>query len=111
MSTPGAALSRSSIQLLRDCLRLVNHVAGKSNKGKALRTIVKTEFKKNSSVTDPEKILSLKSNAVRALANYLMIESANKDERFRKVASDFNQKEANTMRTIDKASDSQKRDS
>ncbi len=43
-------IQRTSSQLYRDCLRLVNHVAGRSRKGQALRAIVRGEFKKNAEV-------------------------------------------------------------
>jgi hypothetical protein len=75
----------------------VNHIAGKSNKGVQLRKIVKNEFLKNAKVDDPVKIDSLKSNAVRGLANYLMIESTNKDQRLQQFANTFAKKEASGL--------------
>ena len=92
------ALVRSSPQLYRDCLRLIKHIAGKSKKGISLQRIVRSEFVKNSGVEDPAKIEQLKSNAVRGLANYLMIESTAKDSRLQKFSSDYVQKEAQSLR-------------
>ncbi len=98
MSAQGAkAIARSSPQLYRDCLRLVNHIAGKSKKGNQLRKIVKTEFLKNAKVDDSAKIETLKSNAIRGLANYLMIESTNKDQRLQQFANDYAKKEASGL--------------
>jgi hypothetical protein len=91
------AISRTSPQLFRDCLRLVNHIAGKSKKGVLLRKIVKSEFMKNSKIEDPVRIENLKSNAIRGLANYLMIESASKDERLQKGVNAYAQKQADEM--------------
>jgi hypothetical protein len=78
-------------QLLRDCLRLINHVAGKGSiKGQKLRTIVAGEFRKNAKVTSEEDIIALKGNAVRALSNYLMLESLSKDKGFKDKAASYN---------------------
>lgn len=101
MSLTGSGLKamvRSSPQLYRDCLRLIKHIAGKSKKGIILQKIVRTEFIKNAAVEDPVKIESLKSNAVRGLANYLMIESTAKDSRLQKFSNDYVQKEAHSIK-------------
>lgn len=87
------AFSRSASQLYRDCLRLVRHIAGASAKGQNIRKVLGAEFRKNAHVTDPAKVESLKSNAVRGLANYLMIESSSKDPRLQKFANTYAQKE------------------
>jgi len=89
---------RSSPQLFRDCLRLVNHIAGKSKKGTQLTQIVRGEFRRNAKETDPARIESLKSNAIRALANYLMIESSSRDERFKDRAASYVTREADTLK-------------
>jgi len=52
-----------------------------SPKGIGLRTMVRTEFRKNAKVTDPLKIEDLRAAAVRALSNYLLYESGAKDPR------------------------------
>jgi len=64
-----------------------------------LKTIVRTEFKKNMNITDTSAIETLKSNAVRGLANYMMIESSTKDERLQKHASAFVQKEVDSIQS------------
>lgn len=79
--------SGATNQLYRHCLRLVNHVGGNSAKGKQLRKVVRIEFLKNKNETDEKKINSLKNNAVRALTNYLMMESSMKDPRLRDKAN------------------------
>jgi hypothetical protein len=76
---------------------LVNHIAGKSKKGEQLRRIVGGEFRRNSKVEDAEKVSQLKSNAIRALANYLMLESASKDSRFKDKAASYSNREANSI--------------
>eukprot|EP01031_Cornospumella_fuschlensis_P029810 gene29810-35991_t len=97
LSTAGAngfkAFSRSTPQLYRDCLRLVKHIAGRSQKGENIRRVLRHEFRKNATLDDPAKVEQLKSNAVRGLANYLMIESASKDARLGKQANIFAEKE------------------
>jgi len=65
--------TRTVGQLFRDCLRLVNHVSGRSAKGQNLRRIVGGEFRKNMKEEDPGRIDALKGNAMRALSNYLMV--------------------------------------
>ena len=61
-------VSRTSVQLYRDCLRLVNHMAGNSAKGNQLRAIVRGEFKRNKDVHDEEKVAALKTEYVHAAA-------------------------------------------
>jgi|Transcript_9199 hypothetical protein len=89
---------RTTIKLYRDCFRLINHIAGKSQKGQGLKKIVGGEFRKNSAVEDPVLLEALKGSAVRALANYLMMESATKDEKFRQKIGDFASKEAASLK-------------
>ena len=72
-----------------------------------LRNIVKNEFLKNANIQDPIAIENLKNNAIRGLANYLMIESTSKDQRFQQHAENFVKKEASELirsseETIDK---------
>jgi hypothetical protein len=94
----GNASPRSSLQLFRDCLRMVNHVAGKSPKGLRLRQIVRGEFKRNALITDNLKIEALKANAIRALSNYLMMESSASDKKFKQKSDVFKLKEVDTIR-------------
>ena len=101
MSIQGGPI-RSIPELFRDCLRLVNHVAGgrTSAKGVALRKIVASEFRKNSEVKDEQAIEALRGNAVRALSNYLMLQSLGKDDNLSKVAQNFKDKEQQQAKEI-----------
>mmetsp|Transcript_12202 Transcript_12202/g.21154 ORF Transcript_12202/g.21154 Transcript_12202/m.21154 type:complete len:112 (-) Transcript_12202:557-892(-) len=71
---------RTSIELYRDLLRLINHVApGASPKSIALRTMIRSEFDKSKHLSaenpsDAIQIEGLKANAVRALSNYMLYE-------------------------------------
>ncbi|DAZ97218.1 TPA: hypothetical protein N0F65_003849 [Lagenidium giganteum] len=87
MSTP-TQMTRTSIQLYRDCLRLAKHIGGKSKKGIAIRTLVRREFEKGRDETDPEKIEALKANAVRGLSNYLVLANSSKDKNLRDAMKD-----------------------
>jgi len=97
MSGAVAGPTRTSVHLFRDCLRLVNHIAGKSKKGQQLRKIVGGEFRKNAKEENEEKVGQLKSNAIRALANYLMIESSTKDARLQGKVTAYSNREASTL--------------
>jgi hypothetical protein len=90
-------IQRDSVKLYRDCLRLVAHIAGNSKKGLKLKSIVRGEFKKNAKVQDPAVVEVLKSNAIKALANYLMLESSQKDARFKQVSNDFYKNESKDL--------------
>jgi len=80
--------------LFRDCLRLVNHVAGKNGaKSVNIKRIVRGEFSKNKEVSDAATIDALRGNAVRALSNYLMLSSLSKDKTFKEGANAFNSRE------------------
>lgn len=72
------------MQLFRDCLRLVRHVAGDSPKGVGLRTMVRSEFRKHAAVADPHAVDALRASAVRALSNYMLYESGAKDPKVKK---------------------------
>ena len=76
--------ARSSLHLFRDCLRLAHHIGGNSTKGKMLKTMVRTEFNKGMSETNPEKIDAMKGAAIRGLSNYMLMANAAKDPRFQK---------------------------
>ena len=67
----------------------MSHVGGNSAKGKQLRKVVRGEFLKNKDETDEAKINALKNNAVRALTNYLMMESSMKDQKLRDKANAY----------------------
>ncbi|CAI5716715.1 unnamed protein product [Hyaloperonospora brassicae] len=74
-------VTRTTIQLYRDCMRLAKHIGGTSKKGQAIKELVRREFDKGRSETDPEKIEALKANAIRGLSNYLMLANSSKDQR------------------------------
>jgi len=91
---PPQPVQRTALQLYRDCLRLVRHIApGHSPKSVALSHMVKGEFRKGRDEKDPQKIEALKANAVRALSNYMLFESGAKDAKMSK-AMDRNVKDA-----------------
>lgn len=79
--------ARTSIELYRDLLRLISHIApGTSPKSIALRTMIRSEFNKSrllspDSPADAVKIEALKANAVRALSNYMLYEGGIQDKR------------------------------
>lgn len=73
---------RTSIQLYRDLLRLLAHIApGASPKSIALRTTVRAEFEKSRNEEDPATIEALKANAVRALSNYMLYQGGVQDKK------------------------------
>ncbi|KAG7397489.1 hypothetical protein PHYBOEH_000641 [Phytophthora boehmeriae] len=80
MSAPNQ-VTRTTIQLYRDCMRLAKHIGGSSKKGLAIKQLVRREFEKGRHETDPEKIEALKANAIRGLSNYLMLANSSKDQR------------------------------
>lgn len=81
---------RTSIELYRDLLRLINHIAPgiSSPKSIALRNMVRSEFNKSrillSNVSDAaereNKIEGMKANAIRALSNYMLYEGGVQDQ-------------------------------
>ena len=65
---------------------MVRHVApGESSKAIALRQTVRQQFKLHDREEDPTKIETLKSNAIRALSNYMLYQSAQKDTHLQKA--------------------------
>lgn len=98
MNPSASAISKTSAQLYRDCLRLIRHIAGKSRKGITLQKIVSGEFRKNANVSEPAVLEVLKSNAIRGLANYLMMEATNKDKNFKAATNAFTESEAKSLR-------------
>lgn len=80
-------------QLYRDCLRLIRHVAPggpfRNAKARALQETVKAQFAQHRNETDPDKILTYKADAVRALSNYLLATSIKNDPKVRAAAQDF----------------------
>jgi len=51
----------------------------------ALRQSVRMQFKVNAKEEDPNKIEAFKSDAIRALSNYMVYQSAQKDTRLQKA--------------------------
>ena len=89
---------KNTTNLYRDCLRLVNHIAGNSKKGQNLRQMVGREFRKNMGEKDEKVIEGMKSNAIKALANYLMMESLSKDSKFKERANAFTTSELDALK-------------
>lgn len=100
---PGTVnIARSTPQLYRDCMRLINHIAGNSAKGRNIKRVITSEFRKHSNVTDSKVVESLKSNAIRGLSNYLMLESLGKDDRFKNRAIEYAKSEADDLNSMKK---------
>lgn len=70
-----------------------------SPKGIQLRKIVKNEFAKNRDVNEEQKLTTLKGNAIRALTNYLMLESSNKDKKFQEKITKFKNSEFDSIKS------------
>ena len=98
MSLTMHGFSKTTPQIYRDCLRLIKHISGKSKKSTNINRLVRHEFRKNAQVTDLEQVEKLKSNAIRGLANYLMMESSAKDQRFQERSQSFVKREAESLR-------------
>lgn len=74
-------MDRTSLQLYRDCLRLVAHIApGISPKAQALKATVRDSFRANAGLKEPKQVEAAKAGAVRALANYMLYESAGSEK-------------------------------
>ncbi|KAL7570880.1 hypothetical protein ACA910_018943 [Epithemia clementina (nom. ined.)] len=84
-------IQRTVPQLYRDCLRLVRHVAPGQTAGKALalRSMVRSEFRKPLGDNAQEVLESRKANAIRALSNYMLTVAAPKDEKLKTVMKSF----------------------
>ena len=79
---------RTSIELYRDLLRLIAHIApGSSPKSTALRTMVRSEFERSRILLTSDgspadrrlKIEAMKANAIRVLSNYMLYEGGIQD--------------------------------
>ncbi|KAJ1617818.1 hypothetical protein T492DRAFT_1097195, partial [Pavlovales sp. CCMP2436] len=66
-----------TLRLFRDVMRLTFHIAARSAKGDAMRTIARTEFRKHAGVEDEAKIVELKDTAIRAISNYVVYAHSN----------------------------------
>ncbi|TYZ62747.1 hypothetical protein PybrP1_000188 [[Pythium] brassicae (nom. inval.)] len=89
-------VSRTSLQLYRDCMRLAKHIGGKSKKGEAIRSLIRREFEKGRAEVDPEKIEALKTNAIRGLSNYLVLANSSKDKQLQSAMKMQQQKQSET---------------
>lgn len=70
-------------------MRLVRHLApGYSPKGTALRQMVRSQFQANRQLSDPVQIENAKASAVRALSNYMLYQSAQKDGQMQQAMKD-----------------------
>ena len=58
----------------------------------ALRQIVRDEFAKNRAAQDEAKIQNLQANAIRALSNYLLFQSARSDPKVQHAVKEFHNK-------------------
>eukprot|EP00429_Kryptoperidinium_foliaceum_P004110 CAMPEP_0176008810 /NCGR_PEP_ID=MMETSP0120_2-20121206/3932_1 /TAXON_ID=160619 /ORGANISM="Kryptoperidinium foliaceum, Strain CCMP 1326" /LENGTH=105 /DNA_ID=CAMNT_0017341597 /DNA_START=107 /DNA_END=424 /DNA_ORIENTATION=+ len=85
----GGPINRTSLELFRDCMRLVRHLApGYSPKAQALRQTVRSQFEANRALTDPVQVENAKASAVRALSNYMLYQSAQKDGQMQQAMKD-----------------------
>jgi hypothetical protein len=92
-----SAIGKTTVQLYRDCLRLANHIGSNSPKGRVLKSSIRSSFKANKFETNVESIERMKSNAVRALANYMLAESGLRDSKLKKSIDKYSADEANTL--------------
>eukprot|EP01138_Halocafeteria_seosinensis_P012333 gb/GECG01012602.1/.p1 GENE.gb/GECG01012602.1/~~gb/GECG01012602.1/.p1 ORF type:complete len:202 (+),score=48.07 gb/GECG01012602.1/:1-606(+) len=79
----GAGHMKTTKQVYRDCLRLIQHMAGNSPKADVLRNVVRTQFKQNMNETNEAAIQQLKGRAERVLSQYLFYEQSTRDPRFK----------------------------
>lgn len=54
----------------------------------ALRSTVRQQFKQHKDETDEAQIEALKANAIRGLSNYMLFQSAKKDDHLQKAMTD-----------------------
>ncbi|KAK3238311.1 putative zinc metalloprotease egy1, chloroplastic [Cymbomonas tetramitiformis] len=66
---------RNVIHIYRNCMRLADYIAMKQGGKEALRSQVRTSFKKNMQETNPELIEEHINSAIRGLSNYYVHES------------------------------------
>ena len=85
--------TRTSLQLYRDLLRLINHVApGATPKSAALRSTVRSSFLSNAAATG-SGLEAAKAGAVRALANYMLVEGVGQDDGLKRRSEEFFERE------------------
>jgi hypothetical protein len=59
-----ASMYKSVPQVYRDCLRLIEHLAGRSRKADNMRTLVAKQFRANAGEKDDKKIEGMKKKSV-----------------------------------------------
>jgi hypothetical protein len=70
-------------------MRLIRHLApGHSPKATVLRQTVRSQFQANRQLTDPVQIENVKANAIRAVSNYMLYQSAQKDVHMQQAMKD-----------------------
>ena len=74
----------------------------------ALRQTVRMQFKAHAQEKDPTKIEAFKSDAVRALSNYMVYQSAQKDTHLQKAMNLDNLNASETKRKQDNDNDNDK---
>ena len=102
---------RTSIELYRDLLRLIAHIApGSSPKSTALRTMVRSEFERSRILLTSDgspadrrlKIEATKANAIRVLSNYMLyeggIQDRNKGGKLGAAMDDYHMRNVRGMR-------------
>jgi len=74
MSGIQGSFNPSVKRLFKDCLRMVKHVGHEHKRMDQQQVIlmVRQQFMLNAHVTNPEKLSTLKGNAMSALTNYVM---------------------------------------
>ena len=84
---------RTSVQLYRDCLRLLRHAVGPNPslpKYQVIQKHLQREFRKPQT-TDTASIETAKASAVRALSNYLLLQNAQQDPQLKHKLVQFKQ--------------------
>ncbi|KAK7329614.1 hypothetical protein VNO77_23784 [Canavalia gladiata] len=68
-------LANNTLRLYRECLRRAKFIGHRQHNTELLVDMVRQQFKRHMSETDPEKIQKLKDDAARGLINHMMYES------------------------------------
>ncbi|KAA0160354.1 hypothetical protein FNF31_04371 [Cafeteria roenbergensis] len=80
---PTSGSGRTNLQIYRDTLRLIKHIAGaRSAKATALKALAAKQFRENASLRDPDAIAEARNRAEVMLSNYVLYEQSRKDSRF-----------------------------
>eukprot|EP00471_Norrisiella_sphaerica_P010448 CAMPEP_0184495370 /NCGR_PEP_ID=MMETSP0113_2-20130426/31098_1 /TAXON_ID=91329 /ORGANISM="Norrisiella sphaerica, Strain BC52" /LENGTH=202 /DNA_ID=CAMNT_0026881527 /DNA_START=72 /DNA_END=680 /DNA_ORIENTATION=+ len=79
---------KTSLEIYRDLVRLVNHIGARTPKGEVLMNTIRSEFRANKHVTDQDRIAELQEDARRALSNYLISDSLTKMRKRKDIEGD-----------------------